>query len=78
MTRAEPAFPALHRLAAAKRLDLPVLGVANSEWDDGALRRYATGAVEAAQPQPERPALETRRQRLVMVAGADCAPPHPT
>jgi glucose-6-phosphate 1-dehydrogenase len=62
-------LPALYRLAAANRLDLPVLGVANSKWDDDALRHYATEAVEAAQPQPQRPALDTLRQRLVMVSG---------
>jgi glucose-6-phosphate 1-dehydrogenase len=62
-------FPALYRLAAAKRLDLPVVGVAYSDWDDDALRGYATDAVAAVEPHVERRALDTLRERLVMVSG---------
>ncbi len=40
-------FPALYHLAAAGNLDLPVIGVASSDWGDAELRDYATDAVHA-------------------------------
>lgn len=39
-------FPALYELAASDRLDLPVVGVAATEWDDAALRQAAGEALE--------------------------------
>jgi glucose-6-phosphate 1-dehydrogenase len=41
-------WPALYHLALRKRLDMPVVGVASSPWDDGALRKYAVASVRSA------------------------------
>lgn len=41
-------FPALYHLAAARRLGVPVVGGAVSDWDDTRLRAYAAEAVQAA------------------------------
>ncbi len=38
-------YPALASLASRSRLDVPVIGVARSSWDDVALARYADEAV---------------------------------
>jgi glucose-6-phosphate 1-dehydrogenase len=40
-------FPAIYRLHARGLLDIPIVGVASSEWDDEGLRAYARAAVEA-------------------------------
>ena len=40
-------FSALYNLTAAGRLDMPVVGVASSDWDDEMLRRRAREALEA-------------------------------
>src|SRR5215472_10298445 len=62
-------FPALYRLAAAKRLGVPVVGVAFSDWDDAGLRACATGAVEAAGGGVDGPVLGELAGRLAMVSG---------
>ena len=41
-------WPAMYQLARAGRLDMPVVGVARSAWDDQRLRDYARAAVLAA------------------------------
>ena len=38
-------FPAVYRMAARGALDMPVVGVARSEWDDDGLRDYARGSL---------------------------------
>jgi len=43
-------FPALYHLAACGRLEMPIVGVAKSDFDDDGLRAYARAAVEAAVP----------------------------
>ena len=62
-------FPALYHLAAAGRLDVPVVGVAASGWDDTRLAAFATEAVEAAVPAAEAAALKALSGRLTMVDG---------
>jgi glucose-6-phosphate 1-dehydrogenase len=62
-------FPALYYLAAAGRLDLPVVGVASSPWDDAKLIDYATGAVEASLGAMDRSAMATLSDHLHMVSG---------
>ena len=62
-------FPALYHLSAAKRLDVPVVGVAASEWDDAALAAYATEAIESAVETVDGAVLEELVGRLVMVSG---------
>ena len=39
-------FPALYELEAEERLDVPIIGVARSEWDDDALRDRARASLE--------------------------------
>ena len=46
-------FPALYHLAERGRLELPVVGVAKSDWDDDKLRDYAREAVTAAAEKAE-------------------------
>ena len=41
-------FSALYDLTAARRLDMPVVGVASSDWDDETLRHRARDALEEA------------------------------
>ncbi|MDF1596510.1 MAG: glucose-6-phosphate dehydrogenase [Acidimicrobiia bacterium] len=41
-------FSALYDLTAAGGLDMPVIGVASSDWDDETLRRHAREALEEA------------------------------
>ena len=43
-------FPAIYRLAQRGELDLPVVGVARSEWDDDAFRKYARESMEEFAP----------------------------
>ena len=62
-------FPALYHLAAAKRLDVPIVAVAFSDWDDAQLRGYATDAVAAAVGQVDGPVLDELARGLVMVSG---------
>lgn len=62
-------FPALYHLAAAGRLNLPVVGVASSAWDDTELAKYATRAVAAAVSPVDDAVMEALLGRLVMVSG---------
>jgi glucose-6-phosphate 1-dehydrogenase len=62
-------FPALYHLSAAKCLDVPVVGVAASEWDDAALADYATEAVESAVDTVDGAVLDDLVGRLAMVSG---------
>ena len=62
-------FPALYHLAAAGRLDLPVVGVAASDWGDEQLRDYAADAVRASVEDVDAAALERLIARLAMVSG---------
>ena len=41
-------FPSLYRLAARGALDVPVIGVASTEWDDDAMRTHAKDAIRDA------------------------------
>jgi glucose-6-phosphate 1-dehydrogenase len=62
-------FPALYHLAAAGRLNLPVVGVASSAWDDAELAKYATTAIEAAVSPVDDAVMEALLGRLAMVSG---------
>jgi glucose-6-phosphate 1-dehydrogenase len=64
-------FPALYHLAAGGHLEMPVIGVAKSDWDDEGLRRYAQAAVEAAlHPDPvDDDAFSAFAARLSLVGG---------
>ena len=62
-------FPALYQLAARGLLDLPVLGVAASGWDDQEFARQAADAVTAAVPGADRAVLGALAGRLGMISG---------
>jgi glucose-6-phosphate 1-dehydrogenase len=63
-------YPALDGLARRGRLDVPVIGVARSSWDDAALARYAEDSVTArrSDPAPDA-AVEPFRGGLRYVSG---------
>ena len=46
-------FPALYLLTKAGRLDIPVVGVAKSDWDDTAMRQHARDDIVAACPDAD-------------------------
>ena len=62
-------FPALYHLQAARRLDVPVIGVAASDWDDDRLRDCAADAVRAAVNDVDSATLDELGGRLTMVSG---------
>ena len=62
-------FPALYHLTAAGRLDVAVVGVASSAWDDARLADYAAGAIDAAIGAVDPAVLEALTDHLAMVSG---------
>ena len=62
-------LPSLYRLAARGLLEMPVLGVAASDWDDAGLRRQAAAAAGAAVPDADQDVLTALAGRMSMVAG---------
>ena len=62
-------LPALYHLTARGELDLPVIGVAASTWDDAKLARHAAEAVTAAVPIVDPGVLEALTGRLSMITG---------
>ncbi|MFQ5556919.1 MAG: glucose-6-phosphate dehydrogenase, partial [Acidimicrobiales bacterium] len=66
---AKKLLPALYELEAAGRLDVPVLGVARSAWDDDRFRRHASEAIEAHGDGRDRRVLERLLARLRFVSG---------
>nr|NLI50934.1 glucose-6-phosphate dehydrogenase [Propionibacterium sp.] len=61
-------YPALYQLAARGALDVPVIGVARSEWDDDRLRGYAEQAIRA-KGQVDEGALTSLLNGLTYVSG---------
>ncbi|MGA8048371.1 MAG: glucose-6-phosphate dehydrogenase [Dermatophilaceae bacterium] len=62
-------FPALFHLAENGGLDMPVVGVARSQWDDEKLREYAAEAVRESVGRVSRKRLTTFVERLRYVQG---------
>jgi glucose-6-phosphate 1-dehydrogenase len=62
-------FPALYHLTATGRLQLPVVGVAVSEWGDAELREYAAESVRDAVDDIDSATLGQLTGRLAMVSG---------
>ena len=62
-------FPALYDLAEAGRLDIPVIGVASSEWTDDDLRRRARESLEDAGKKIDEEVFERLASRLSYVSG---------
>ncbi|MDO5504297.1 MAG: glucose-6-phosphate dehydrogenase [Actinomycetia bacterium] len=62
-------FPALFHLFARDELDVPVIGVARSDWDDEQLREYAVEAVRAAVAEVSETAAQTFAKQLTYLRG---------
>ncbi|MEZ5264093.1 MAG: hypothetical protein R2755_20490 [Acidimicrobiales bacterium] len=62
-------FPALYQMAVRRRVDVPIVAVARSEWTDDELRNYAAEAVRNAIEQVDEGALADLVGRLTMVSG---------
>ncbi|MGI8758912.1 MAG: glucose-6-phosphate dehydrogenase [Acidimicrobiales bacterium] len=62
-------FPALYHLARAGRLEVPVVGVARSAWDEERLRAHARAAVETATGSVDDDAFDRLARRLRLVVG---------
>ena len=57
-------YGALAGLEAAGALDVPVIGVASSDWDDEKLRAELVATLGAAPGGPTKPRARARRARL--------------
>ena len=62
-------FPALYNLTLRRRLEMPVIGVARSTWNDDDFRAHARAAVVAAIPHAEAAVLDALTARLDLVTG---------
>lgn len=62
-------FVALYDLAAAGRLEMPVVGVASSDWDDAILHRTARETIGAAGIDIDEAVLDRLTDRLCYAAG---------
>jgi glucose-6-phosphate 1-dehydrogenase len=62
-------FPALYHLTATGRLQLPIMGVAVSEWGDAELREYAADSIRGAVDYVDTATLAELTGRLAMVSG---------
>src|SRR3954464_9197687 len=61
-------FPALYNLAA-RGWDLPIIGVASSEWDDEQLRQRGGGSLAAKKVDVAERFLQKLLERLTYVQG---------
>ena len=62
-------FPALYHLEQDGVLDVPVIGVARSEWTDESFRQHARESVIAAEPHADAAALDPLCERLDLIQG---------
>jgi len=62
-------FPALYRLAERDRLDMPIVGVARSAWNDKALCEHARDAIIAARGPVDDEVFARLASRLRLVGG---------
>jgi glucose-6-phosphate 1-dehydrogenase len=62
-------FPALYHLEQDGLLDIPVIGVARSDWSDADFREHARSSVIAAEPHADAAALDPLCRRLDLVQG---------
>ena len=62
-------FPSLYRIAERGQLDVPIVGVARSAWDDQVLRDHAREAILAARGSIDDAAFERLASRLSLVRG---------
>ena len=62
-------FSALYDLTRADKLDMPVIGVARSDWDDDTLRERAREALEDAEDEVDEEAFQKLAGNLTYVSG---------
>jgi glucose-6-phosphate 1-dehydrogenase len=66
-------FPALYHMEERRELDVPVIGVARSDWTDDDFRSHAIAAIEASFPPdakgPKKSVLARLSRRLDLVQG---------
>jgi glucose-6-phosphate 1-dehydrogenase len=62
-------FPSLYLLADSGRLDIPVVGVAKSDWDDAAFRQHAREDVLSLYPKADMTVLDALIGRLSLITG---------
>ena len=62
-------FPALYQLEHRGRLNVPVIGVARSDWSDDDFRQHARDAVVAADPDAAATTLDSLCARLDLIQG---------
>jgi glucose-6-phosphate 1-dehydrogenase len=62
-------FPALYRLTEAGRLEVPVIGVARSNWSTQGFCEHARDAVLASTPHARAASIEELMSRLELVSG---------
>ena len=62
-------FPALYELELTEELDIPVIGVARSDWTDESFREHAAAAVLADDPDAKKSVINRLLKRLDLVRG---------
>jgi glucose-6-phosphate 1-dehydrogenase len=62
-------FPALYRMEEHGSLNVPVIGVARSDWNDEGFRQHAHDAILAAIPDAKASVIESLLGRLDLVQG---------
>ena len=62
-------FPALYHLERNGRLDLPVIGVARSDWTDESFRAHAREAIIASEPHADAAVIDPLMRRLDLIQG---------
>ncbi|MHB1063031.1 MAG: glucose-6-phosphate dehydrogenase [Georgenia sp.] len=62
-------FSALYLLEAGDRLDVPVIGVALSDWDDERFREHARAAIATTVPNADPRVVARLTRRLTLVGG---------
>jgi glucose-6-phosphate 1-dehydrogenase len=62
-------FPALYHLERHRSLEVPVVGVARSDWTDEAFCQNAHDAIVAAQPDADPAVIDAVMQRLDLIQG---------
>jgi glucose-6-phosphate 1-dehydrogenase len=62
-------FPALYKMEEHGTLNVPVIGVARSDWDDNGFRQHAHDSILDAIPDAKASVIETLLTRLDLVQG---------
>ena len=62
-------FPALYRMEDHAHLDVPVIGVARSDWTDDGFRQHAHDSILAAIPDAKAVVIEALLARLDLIQG---------